>query len=187
MSRVATWTRVGGRLRLVADQSLHHEGVLEVADVVAVLGLALVDPWEVRHRKLLSGTEARTERPTRTTATLTSVGHAAAQAVRVLPVAQAVDERSQLMHVVHFSRHHHLFMDDVGLRQVCPLLQGRKTTSSPGRTRSSSQSWDITPRQQRPSGRCISIDLALISMSSGGKSPLSGPLLRSGSATSPSR
>lgn len=39
----------GGRLRLVADQSLHHERVLEVTDVVAVFGLALVDAW-VRER-----------------------------------------------------------------------------------------------------------------------------------------
>lgn len=53
----------------------------------------------------------------------TPAGDAAVQAVRVLPVAQAIDERSQLTHVVHFAGHHHLFMDDVGLRQVCALLQ----------------------------------------------------------------
>lgn len=61
MSRVVTWTRVGGRLRLVADQSLHHERVLEVADVVAVLGLALVDAWEgheARDGKLVSGSRS---------------------------------------------------------------------------------------------------------------------------------
>lgn len=52
----------------------------------------------------------------------------AVEAVRVLPVAQAVDKRSQLMHVVHFARHHHLLMDDVGLRQVRPFLQ--KTNGS---------------------------------------------------------
>lgn len=54
---------------------------------------------------------------------LTSVCGATAQAVRVLSVAQAVDEGSQLMHVVHFSSHHHLFVDHVGLRQVRSLLQ----------------------------------------------------------------
>lgn len=32
-----------GGLRLVADNRLHHEGVLEVADVVALLGVSLVD------------------------------------------------------------------------------------------------------------------------------------------------
>lgn len=63
-------------------------------------------------------------------ATLTSVGDTAAQAVGVFPVAQAVDERSQLTHVVHFSSHYHLFVDDVGLRQVCSLLQSTKTTTS---------------------------------------------------------
>lgn len=31
-----------------ADEGLHHEGVLEVADGVAVLGPSLVDPWEGR-------------------------------------------------------------------------------------------------------------------------------------------
>lgn len=56
--------------------------------------------------------------------TLTSLGDTAAQAVGVLALAQAVDEGSQLTHVVHFSSHHHLFMDDVGLRQICSLLQG---------------------------------------------------------------
>lgn len=30
------------------DEGLHHEGVLEVADGVAVLGPSLVDPWEGR-------------------------------------------------------------------------------------------------------------------------------------------
>lgn len=53
------------------------------------------------------------------------MGDATAQAVRVLSVAQAVDEGSQLTHVVHFSSHHHLLVDDVGLRQVRSLLQGR--------------------------------------------------------------
>lgn len=51
------------------------------------------------------------------------MGDTTVQTVRVLSVAQAVDEGSQLTHVVHFSSHHHLFMDDVGLRQVCSLLQ----------------------------------------------------------------
>lgn len=59
--------------------------------------------------------------------TLTSVGGTAAQTVGVFPVAQVVDEGSQLTHVVHFSSHHHLFVDDVGLRQICALLQGTHT------------------------------------------------------------
>lgn len=50
----------------------------------------------------------------------------AGQAVCVLSIAQAIDERSQLMNVVHFASHHHLFMDDVGLRQICSLLQDRQ-------------------------------------------------------------
>lgn len=33
-----------------ADEGLHHEGVLEVADGVAVLGPSLVDPWERREK-----------------------------------------------------------------------------------------------------------------------------------------
>lgn len=55
------------------------------------------------------------------------MGDAAAQAVGVLPVAHLVDEGSQLTQVVHLSSHHHLFMDDVGLRQICSLLQGTHT------------------------------------------------------------
>lgn len=51
------------------------------------------------------------------------MGDATVEAVRVFSVAQAVDEGSQLTHVVHFSSHHHLFMDDVGLRQVGSLLR----------------------------------------------------------------
>lgn len=69
MSRVVAWTRarggVGGRLRLVTDQSLHHERVLEVTDVVAVLGLALVDAWEGHEGDTGScgdGIKARTEK-----------------------------------------------------------------------------------------------------------------------------
>lgn len=62
--------------------------------------------------------------------TLTPMGDTAAQAVGVFPVAQVVDEGSQLTHVVHFSSHHHLFMDDVGLRQICSLLQGTHATAS---------------------------------------------------------
>lgn len=37
------WEGGGCGLRLITDQRLHHECVLEVTDVVAVLGLALVD------------------------------------------------------------------------------------------------------------------------------------------------
>lgn len=37
------WEGGGWGLRLITDQRLHHERVLEVTDVVAVLGLALVD------------------------------------------------------------------------------------------------------------------------------------------------
>lgn len=36
----------GGASRHPADERLDHEGVLEVADGVAVLGPSLVDPWE---------------------------------------------------------------------------------------------------------------------------------------------
>lgn len=61
---------------------------------------------------------------------LTSAGDAAVQAVRVLPVAQAVDEGSQLTHVVHFAGHHHLLVDDVGLRQVRALLQEHRNNNS---------------------------------------------------------
>lgn len=58
------------------------------------------------------------------------MGEAAGQAVRVPSVAQAVDEGSQLAHVVHFSSHHHLFVDDVGLRQVRSLLQETQVTTT---------------------------------------------------------
>lgn len=34
------------------------------------------------------------------------------------------------MYVVHFAGHHHLFMDDVGLRQICSLLQDTGRFSS---------------------------------------------------------
>lgn len=57
---------------------------------------------------------------------LTSAGDAAVQAVRVLPIAQAIDEGPQLTHVVHPARHHHLLVDDVGLRQVRSLLQATR-------------------------------------------------------------
>lgn len=66
-----------------------------MADVVAVTGVAFVQ---------------------------TSVGDAAAQAVRLFAVAEAVDEGAQLTHVVHFPGHHHFLVDDVGLRQVRSLL-----------------------------------------------------------------
>lgn len=36
----------GGASHHPADERLHHEGVLKVADGVAVLGLSFVDPWE---------------------------------------------------------------------------------------------------------------------------------------------
>lgn len=36
----------GGASRHPTDERLDHEGVLEVADGVAVLGPSLVDPWE---------------------------------------------------------------------------------------------------------------------------------------------
>ena len=36
----------GGASHHPADDRLHHEGVLKVADGVAVLGLSFVDPWE---------------------------------------------------------------------------------------------------------------------------------------------
>lgn len=57
------------------------------------------------------------------------MGDTAIQAVRVLPIAQAIDERSQLMYVMHFASHHHLFMDNVSLRQICSLLQETESWS----------------------------------------------------------
>ena len=36
----------GGASHHPADERLHHEGVLKVADGIAVLGLSFVDPWE---------------------------------------------------------------------------------------------------------------------------------------------
>lgn len=73
------------------------------------------------------------ETPPQTRSALTSVGHAAAEAVGVFAVAQAVDEGAQLVHVAHLPSHHHLLVDDVGLGQVRPLLQRTKTTTgSPG-------------------------------------------------------
>lgn len=36
----------GGASHHPADERLHYEGVLKVADGVAVLGLSFVDPWE---------------------------------------------------------------------------------------------------------------------------------------------
>lgn len=46
------------RLRFIADNRLHHKCILEVADVVAVLRVALVDACEgengARHREAIS-------------------------------------------------------------------------------------------------------------------------------------
>lgn len=50
---------------------------------------------------------------------------AASEAVGFFAVAQPVDEGTELPHVPHPPRHHHLLLDDVGLRKVGPSLQER--------------------------------------------------------------
>lgn len=45
------------------DERLHHEGVLEVADGVAVLGPTLVDPWEETENPSEAYILAESERP----------------------------------------------------------------------------------------------------------------------------
>lgn len=77
------------------DERLHHEGVLEVADGVAVLGPTLVDP------------PARRPAP---------------EPVGVFPVAQVVDEGPQGLLVTDVLCDHHLLLDDVRLREVGPLF-----------------------------------------------------------------
>lgn len=61
------------------------------------------------------------------TPALTSALAAAPEAVGVFAVAQPVDEGPQLPHVPHPARHHHLLLDDVGLRKVRPPLREEDT------------------------------------------------------------
>lgn len=58
---------------------------------------------------------------------LTSALAAASEAVCFFAVAQPVDEGTELPHVPHPPRHHHLLLDHVGLRKVGPSLQGQDT------------------------------------------------------------
>lgn len=53
----------------------------------------------------------------------TKNGLSALQFVRVFPSAEAVDEVTQLIHMLNLSGHYHLFTDQVGLRQVRSSLQ----------------------------------------------------------------
>lgn len=61
--------------------------------------------------------------PTLPRRALTSALAAASEAVGFFAVAQPVDEGTELPHVPHPPRHHHLLLDDVGLRKVGPSLQ----------------------------------------------------------------
>lgn len=54
---------------------------------------------------------------------LTSALAAASEAVGLFAEAQPVDEGTELPHVPHPPRHHHLLLDDVSLRKVGPSLQ----------------------------------------------------------------
>lgn len=92
------WTRcpsVHPCLRF-ADLRFHHELALEVADLVAVQRLALLDAWD---------------------------GLSALQLVGLSFPAHAVDEESKLLHVLQTPRHNHLLMDQVGLGQIGASLE----------------------------------------------------------------
>lgn len=65
---------------------------------------------------------------------LTSVLLATPEAVGFFAEAQPVDVRAQLPHVPHPPRHHHLLLDDVGLRKVSPSLWRRHTNGWVTRT-----------------------------------------------------
>lgn len=58
-------------------------------------------------------------------AELTSALAATSEAVGFFAVAEPVDEGSQLPHVPNPPCHHHLLVDDVGLRKVCSSLWER--------------------------------------------------------------
>lgn len=53
----------------------------------------------------------------------TKNGLSALQFVSVSPSAEAVDEVTQLIHMLQLSSHYHLFTHQVGLRQVCSSLR----------------------------------------------------------------
>lgn len=61
---------------------------------------------------------------------LTSALVAASQAVGFFAVAEPVDEGSQLPHAPHPPCHHHLLLNDVGLRKVRPSLSQRDTLTA---------------------------------------------------------
>lgn len=82
-------------LEPVTDDSLDHKSVLKVADVVTLLSLTPFNTLALA-------------------ATSEAVGFSA--------VTEPVNEGAQLPHVPHPPRHHHLLLDDVRLRKVCPSL-----------------------------------------------------------------
>lgn len=83
------WTEKALELGRVTDGGLHHKCVLEVTDSVTILRRAFINA---------------------------SPGGTALQSVGVLAVAQSVDEGSKLAHVSNAACHHHLLLDEVGLR-----------------------------------------------------------------------
>ena len=62
-------------------------------------------------------------------AVLTSVRVATPEAIGLFAIAESVDEGPQLPHVPHPPCHHHLLLDDVRMRQVCPSLWEKENTS----------------------------------------------------------
>lgn len=81
-------------LHPITDLSLDHKSVFEVTNAVALLCFT----------------------PLNTSVT------AASKAVGLFAEAQSVNEWPKLSHTPHPSCHHHLLMDNVGLRKVCPSL-----------------------------------------------------------------
>lgn len=58
---------------------------------------------------------------------LTSARVATFQPEGLFAIAQAVDKGAKLTHVLHTARHHHLFLNHVGLWQVHPPLHNTYT------------------------------------------------------------
>lgn len=83
------------RLEPVTYDRLNYKSVLKVTDTVAPLRLTPVNALVLA---------------------------ASSEAVRLPAVTHPVYEGSQLPHVPHSPRHHHLLLDDVGLGKVCPSL-----------------------------------------------------------------
>lgn len=57
----------------------------------------------------------------------TKNGLSALQFVSVSPSAEAIDEVTQLIHMLQLPGHYHLFTHQVGLWQVCSSLQTQPT------------------------------------------------------------